>query len=115
MARFLLLVLLAFLVTIASTNVLAIVRGRSGSTFAHKLMVASGTIGLLSLLAMAVSAYFLGAMLMVATLHSVQGAAFIVSACVCAFFSLVSSALCLVGARSVARYTVKRTAAVNPR
>ena len=105
MARFLLLILFAFLVTIASTNILAIVGGRSGSTFAHKLMVASGTIGLLSLLAMAVSAYLLGAMLIVATLHSAQGAAFIVSASVCAFFSLVSSALCLADARSVARHT----------
>ncbi len=105
MARFLLLILLAFLVTIASTNILAFVRGRSASTFAHKLMVVSGIIGLLSLLAMAVSAYFLGAMLIVATLHSAQGAAFIVSASVCALFSLVSSVMCLVDARSSARHT----------
>src|SRR4249920_101694 len=96
MGRFLLLIISAFLAVIAFANIHAIIRGRSGSALVHKLMVASGGIGLLSLLAMVVSAYSLGAMLIVATLHSTQGFVFIVSAGICALSSLSSSLLCMV-------------------
>ena len=105
MGRFFLLVITAFVAVIAFANIHAIVRGRCGATFAHKLMIASGITGLFSLLVMAASAYFLGAMLIVATLRSTQGFAFIVSAGICALSSLASSLLCMVCGQWGTRHT----------
>ena len=88
-----LLVILAFVTAIAFVNVLALVEGRTGNTSAHKAMLAAGIIGLLSLFVMIVSAFLLGAMLIVATLNSPQGHAFKLSATICAISTLVSLVL----------------------
>ena len=85
-----LLVFLTFIAAIALVNILALVEGRSGSSSAQKVMLASGAIGLLSLLVMIGSAVLVGAMLIVATFDSPQGYAFKASATICSIATLVS-------------------------
>jgi len=96
-----LLVILAFVAAIAFVNILALAGGRTGYTATHKAMLASGIIGLLSLFVMIVSAFLLGAMLVVATLNSPQGYAFKVSATICAISTLVSLVLYMAFRRGI--------------
>ena len=85
-----LLVIFAFVAVIAASNILALAEGRSGSSGAHKAMLVCGAIGLLSLMAMVVSAFLLGAMLIAAAGNSTQAHVFTFSACICAASSLGS-------------------------
>ena len=86
----LILVILALVAVIALTNILALVEGRSGSTLAHKIMLACGGIGLLSLSVVVCSAFLLGTMLIAATLNSIPGYAFKMSASICAISTLAA-------------------------
>ena len=101
-----LLVIFAFVVVIAAPNVLAFFEGRSGSSGAHKAMLLCGVVGLLSLIAMVVSAFMLGMMLIAATSNSTQAHVFKISACICAISSLGSVLLYSIYAqRRGARHT----------
>lgn len=98
-------VIFVFVAIIALVNILALVEGRSGSTYAEKAMVASGTIGLLSLLVMIGSAYLISAMLIAASFDSPPGYAFKVSAPTCGIATLVSLVLYMMYRRWGARST----------
>lgn len=98
-----LLVIFAFLVVIAASNTFALTEGCSGSSGAHMAMLVCGAIGLLSLVAMAVSAFLRGAMLIAASGNSIQGHKFKISACACAVSSLGSGLLYSIHAQSGGR------------